>query len=119
VFDAVTQKLAGDINDIVPWWGVGMSEFTAYSSATAYTVGKFISFTVNDETKYYEVVTATTAGENPTTHPAKFTDASTKAIAEGIGTKLRKARTSGAISNVASTGIITATDAEDQFRAVW
>lgn len=119
VFDAVTEKLAGDINDIVPWWGVGMAEFTAYNSATAYTVGKFISFTVNDETKYYEVVTATTAGENPTTHPAKFTDASTKAIAEGIGTKVRKARTSGAITNVASTGIITAADAEDQFRAVW
>lgn len=119
VYDAVTKKLAGDINDIVPWWGVGISAFATYSAAATYTVGSFVKFTVNDEEKFFEVVTATVAGENPTTHPAKFIDASTKAIAEGVGTKIRKGRTSGDITRVASTGIITAADAEDQFRAVW
>lgn len=119
VFEAVTSKLAGDINDIVPWWGVGIAAFEDYNPATAYTVGKMIKFTVDSKTKFYEVISATTAGQTPVTHAAKFIDASTKAITEGLGTKLRKARTSGAITNIASTGIITAADAEAQFRAVW
>lgn len=119
VFDAVTSKLAGDINDIVPWWGLGLAAFLDFNPATAYPVGSHFKQTVDNKTKYYEVVTATQAGETPATAPAKFVDASTKAIAEGLGTKIRKARTSGQITKIASTGIITAADAEAQFRSVW
>lgn len=119
VFDVVTSKLAGDINDIVPWWGVGIAGFEAFNPASTYAVGKLVSFVVDNKTGFYEVVTATNAGETPVTHSAKFVDASTKAITEGLGTKLRKGRTGGQITNIASTGIITAADAESQFRAVW
>lgn len=119
VFDAVTESLAGDINDVLPWHGVGEAVFSTYNPATAYTVGSFVKYTIADVVKFYEVVTATTAGDTPISTPAKFADATVKAITEGLGTKLRKARTAGLITNVASTGIITKADAYDQLLSVW
>lgn len=119
VFGAVTSKLAGDINDILPWHGRGVAAFPAFNPATAYTVGSLLSYTQNSIVRYYQVVTATTAGETPVSAPAKFTDASVKAITEGLGTKLRNLRTSGDITNVASTGAITEADAYKQLRSVW
>lgn len=119
VYDVVMNKLAGDINDILPWHGVGQAAFTAFDPAVAYTVGSRISYTQNGVVRYYEVVAATTAGETPVSAEAKFEDASVKAITEGLGTKLRKLRTAGDISRVASTGAITQTDAYQQLRSVW
>src|SRR5690606_15945394 len=119
VFDVVTAKLAGDINDVLPWHGVGQSKFETYDAAEAYPVGSLIAYTTNGIVRYYEVVSATTAGETPVSAEAKFLDASVKAITEGLGTKLRQLRTDGKITRVASTGAITADDAYQQLRAVW
>lgn len=115
----VIKKLAADINDISVWWGLGKAAFPLFSPTDTYAVGAHVSFVVGKKVRYYDVVEATTAGQSPATHPAKFKLASAKAIVEGLGTKIRNARTSGALTNVASTGLITVDDALDQFRAVW
>ncbi|GGH28318.1 hypothetical protein GCM10011418_38890 [Sphingobacterium alkalisoli] len=119
VFDAVAETLAGNINDVVPWHGVGVDGFEAFNPATAYAVGAFVKYTVGDVLKYYEVKTLTIAGETPISAPDKFISGQVKAITEGLGTKLRKARTNGLIPNVASTGVITKADAYEQLLSVW
>lgn len=119
--ETIIDENAAVLNDQTAFHGIGKAGFTAFNPATAYTgVGtEFISFTVNDEVNYFKVIAATTAGETPITHPAKFEDVNALAIAVGLGTKIKAGRTSGDISNVSTTGAITSADAYEQFQEVW
>ncbi|MFD2741955.1 MULTISPECIES: hypothetical protein [Sphingobacterium] len=118
-FEQVNKQLAADINDVTVWWGEGKTAFSAYSSSATYAVDDLIHYVVNGETRFYEVTASTSAGETPLTAPQKFKAADAKAITEGLGTKIRKARANMLIKNVISTGAITRDNAYEQFKAVW
>lgn len=103
--------------------GKGKAAFSAYSSGTAYTVGSLITFsqTVNGftETQYYKCITATSTGQSPATHPAKWEWAGNLAITKGIGSKLADAISTEGFNKIATTGALTIADAYAQFTSVF
>lgn len=113
--EAIIDENASALNNQTAFNGIGKAGFEDFDSGEAYAVGTFLKH----NNKYYKVVTATSAGETPVTHPAKFTDASALAIAVGLGTHLKNGRSSGDIANISTTGAITSSDAYGQFEKVW
>lgn len=103
--------------------GVGKAAFANYNSGSTYAVGAKIAYsaTVNGitETQYYVCVTATSAGENPVSHPAKWSWAGNLAITKGIGSRLAYAISNEGFNQVAATGALTTADAYDQFTEVF
>jgi hypothetical protein len=114
VIDETSQELVqGTI-----YHGVGKAAFAAYNSATAYSVGALITYTQNNEVRYFEAIASTSAGQNPDTHAAKWKWAGAKAVAKGFKGILDDEETAGTVVPV-STGAITSTDAYAQFTSVW
>lgn len=102
------------LNDQVVWNGLGKAAFAPFNAGTVYASGDKIVFAGTDgEPHYYIANAATTAGQSPTTHPAKWDNKDELAITEGLGTKLKAGRTGGSIL-AASTGVITNTDGYKQ-----
>lgn len=119
--EAIVDENASVLNNQTAFRGIGKAGFAAFNAATTYTGDgtEFITFTLNDELNYFKVIAATTAGQTPVTHPAKFSDANALAIAIGLGTKLKAGRTAGDISKITSTGAIVSGTAYAQFTSVW
>lgn len=109
------EKLAEEFVLSVIYQGLGKAAYTAYNAASTYAVGDRIAFTANStnddssEVRYYVCTVITTAGQNPETHPAKWTDESARAVTKGIGAYLADAITAGDITPV-TTGVTDATD---------
>lgn len=118
VWDAVLSELKHEIVTDTIYHGVGKEGFTAYNAGTAYTVGAFITYTQDGELRYFECVAATTAGQNPDTHEAKWRWAGGKAFTKGFNYHFKAAVTNNEITPVV-TGLITSEDALEQFQAVW
>lgn len=112
--DTVLGENAAVLNNSTAFFGLGKADFSAFNPASTYTVGSKVSFVSDNETKYYNCKTATSAGESPATAPAKWEDVTELAIAKGLGTIIKADRTSGLIKRVASTGAITSADAYKQ-----
>lgn len=104
--EAIIDENATKLSNITGWKGVGKDKFEAYDPATAYAVGKLISFPLDDEVNYFKVITATNAGESPITHKLKFEDANALAITVGLGVRISDGRASSDIKKVVSTGSI-------------
>lgn len=108
------------LNNKTAFNGLGKAAFTTFNPASVYAVGDKIKFTPADgELHYYICKTITAAGESPTTHAAKWTLADALAITEGLGTKIKTARTDGLITNVSGTGVIDSTNGFDQALTVY
>ena len=87
VWGQVIKSLAAGINDRTVYFGIGKAAFGAFNPATAYTVGSKVAFTspVDGEVAYFNVNTATQAGQTPVTNPEKFDDWNLEAIMVGFG----------------------------------
>ncbi|HVW97511.1 MAG TPA: hypothetical protein VHA56_16175 [Mucilaginibacter sp.] len=110
VWKAFLEQLAAGINDKAVYFGIGTGGFTAYDDGTDYSVGDKIAFVGADgETDYFNCVTATTAGQTPVTHPAKWDDWNDQAIFVGFG-KIISTLISGGKLNPVVTGAIDNTD---------
>lgn len=108
------------LNNKTAFSGLGKAAFATFNPASTYTAGAPVKFaTADGEIHYYICKTNTSAGESPTSAAAKWTLSDALAITEGLGTKIKAARTSGLITNVAATGAITSADAFDQALAVY
>ena len=100
------------------YYGVGKAAFTAYDAGTAYSVGALITYTQNGELRYFECITATTAGQNPDTNAAKWTWAGAKALMKGLKQIFADDVSAGLLTPI-STGAITNTTAYGQFLQMW
>jgi hypothetical protein len=118
VWETVLTAQAEALNNRTAYFGVGTAAFAAYNPATAYTVGSRIAYASAVRTDYYICVTATTAGQTPETHPAKWKKQNAEAITVGFGKKIADAITGNNLVPV-TTGAINSTDAYDQFTEVW
>ncbi|WP_460983168.1 hypothetical protein [Spirosoma fluminis] len=85
-------------------------DILAFNAGTAYTVGQ--RFLYKDD--FYEVVTATTAGQTPETHAVKFEEVNNSSIAKGFGTIIAEEYSTLPSSNKIATGLITDTNAYDK-----
>lgn len=99
------DKIKQEINDNM-YFGVDESGAAAFNAGSAYAVGDYISF----ENVIYQCVTITTAGQSPTTHPAKWTDVDHLVISEGPGTIIANEVTATNITPIV-TGALSNTNA--------
>lgn len=119
VWERVMAELAAEINDKTIYFGFNKATATAYSGAATYAPGNYITFTATDGiTDYWKCLEATTAGQTPVTHPAKWQEVNAEAICEGFAAKIAAAIAGSDLAPV-STGAITSSDAYDQYTSVW
>jgi len=119
VWEQIVKELAAEINDKTIYFGFDKSTAAAYSAATTYSVGDYITFTgTNGITDYYKCISATTAGQSPTTHAAKWQKVNAEAICVGFAKLIADAITANSLTPVA-TGAITDADAYGQFTEMY
>lgn len=102
-YQQIIKEFAAEINDSTAFFGFDKTTATAYSGATVYNPGNYITFTQNGVLKYFLNLATTTAGQDPTSTPAKWQEVSARAVTPGIRSYL------GAITgaNLIATGAIT------------
>lgn len=119
VWQKEMEKMASEIND-----NAYLAEYAgnaaAYDDAAVYTysatVSQFVKFgALND---IYKLAATTTAGQSPLTHSAKWTKVNESAIAEGIGTIIRKEIAATNIAPI-NTGAISNTDCLDKMEQMY
>ncbi|HEY0177046.1 MAG TPA: hypothetical protein VGC08_11755 [Pedobacter sp.] len=116
---AIAQNSA-QLNNKTAFYGVGKAAFSNFNAATAYAAGSRVKYAVGEgEPHYYTAKALTTAGETPVGTPLKWELSDAIAFVEGLGTKIKAARTSGKITSVSSTGAITTADAFEQALMVY
>jgi hypothetical protein len=116
--EAIIDELAAEINNQSLYHGQGIAAFPLLDTGNAYAVGDYVSFTQDGELRYWECIATATAGQTPTTHPAKWIWAGAKAICKGFGKMLAAEITASNITPV-TTGATTASNAYANFIAVW
>ena len=97
-WNQVILKLANEINNKTIWHGFDSSATAVWASGDTYAVGDYVRFTPSGIEHYYKATAATTAGQSPTTHPAKWQRVNSEAIAEGFGEKFKKMITDGDVT---------------------
>lgn len=113
VWNQVMKGLAAEINNSTVFFGFDKSTATAYSGAATYsaTTPDYITFTAADGIDdYWKCIVATSAGQSPTTHPAKWQKVNAEAIAVGLAKRIAIAVAASELSPVA-TGAITSSNA--------
>ncbi|RIV20542.1 hypothetical protein DYU11_21085 [Fibrisoma montanum] len=100
------KKLQSEINDN-SYNGIDSEDILPYDAGTAYTVGSTLLY----DKDYFEVVTATTAGQTPVSHAAKFKNINNKAVAKGPGTIIKEVYATLPARNKIATGTIDRTNA--------
>jgi len=120
VWAQVMKELAAEINDKTVYFGFDKATAAAYAGGTAYAVGDYMIYTAADGfDDYWKCISATTAGQTPVTHPAKWLQVNAEAISVGFGVRLAAAITAGLPIAPVATGALTNTTAYDQFTSVW
>lgn len=99
-----------EINDNA-YFGVDPQTISAYSGATAYNVGDRMLYTDNS---YYSCLVATTAGQTPDSHAAKWLNVDSSSIAKGPGTIIAEVYASLPTKNKIATGTLDATNTFDK-----
>ncbi len=102
-------KLGSEINDYTAFFGFDKTTATAYSGASTYVAGAYITYTQNGVLKYFQNVSGstTTAGQSPDTHPTKWDDVSAAAVVPGIKSYLGSVP---AANTIATGAIASAAD---------
>lgn len=118
MWESVLEELATEINLETVFHGVGAAAFPAYAAGTAYAVGDLIKYTQDGELRYFRCIVATTAGQNPDTHAAKWDWAGARAVAIGFGKIIVDEIAATKITPVA-TGAVTNVNAYDKFTSMF
>ncbi len=116
------KENASEVVDLL-YWGRGKAAFASFNPASTYSVGALvkISLTIGGkaEDNYFRCKTATSAGESPITHPAKWENVNYLAITKGFRPRITEAISNEGFDQIVSTGAITSADAYSQFTAVF
>ncbi|WP_343524377.1 hypothetical protein [Pedobacter sp.] len=108
------EKIAEEINDSV-FYADYKADAPAYDALAVYTAG--VSF-VKFEKNFYACITTTTAGQSPTTHPAKWEKINASAITTGLGTIIKNEITAGNLVPI-PTAVFTETNTVAELQKVW
>lgn len=113
--EEVFRTLAAEINDETAYHGVDADSIDEFDALEVYTAGDMMWILHSSGLiDYFECLDTTTAGQTPTTHPAKWKQINARAIFPGLKQQVAAGITAGSLVPV-TTGAITATDAYDQF----
>lgn len=107
-------KLAEEINDNI-YLSIDPKTILPFDATVNYTVGSKVFFDEN----YYQVVTATTAGQTPYSVPASFVDINNKCLGIGFGTIIAQEYLNLPAANRIATGIITDANAYDKVTGMY
>ena len=118
VWEKVVESIITELVSQTIYLGVGKDAFVAYNSTVAYSVGAYITYTQDGELRYFECITATTAGQSPDTNASKWIWAGAKALCKGLKAIFTDDITAGTLTPI-STGAITSTTAYAQFLQMW
>lgn len=120
VWNEVMKSLAAEINDEVAYHGLKRSALTitAYSGAATYAVGDYISYGTSP-VKWYRCVSATTAGQSPDTHAAKWLDVTARIITEGFGSIIASEITATNLTATATGAITDGATAKAAFKKLF
>lgn len=113
VWAAEFEKLGDEINESV-YLADYNADAAAWASGSTYSAGDFVNF--NED--IYEANASTSAGQSPSTHPAKWDLRNAESICTGLGTIIANEITGSAITPV-TTGTITSSNAYAKFQLVW
>lgn len=106
-----TNVLQAEINDNC-YMSVDSDSIAAFDVARVYAVGENISF----QDEFFKCLAPTTAGQSPTTHPAKWSDVNNASVAKGFGTIIAEEYANLPAQNKIATGVINETNAYDKIR---
>jgi hypothetical protein len=103
--------------------GKGVDAFVAYDASATYSAGALIKYTATvdgtTELQYYKCLATTTAGQNPSSTPAKWQWAGNLAITKGFGKIITDAISNEGFSQIASTGTLAQSTIIDQAKSVF
>lgn len=119
VWDQVIKGVQREINDETAYFGFDRSDAVAYDAEDTYAVGDIISYTQNGVLEYFICVSATTAGQSPDTHAAKWRYATARAVVPGIKHYIDEAITAGDLSEVATGAITDGATAKAAFKELF
>lgn len=110
------SKLASEINDNFYFSKYHGGSLEDFSEATVYSPGDLVYF---NEIIYKMIdVADTTAGQSPTTHPAKWEDVDNKVICEGPDALIKTAIATEGLLTM-TTGTFDDTDGYDYAHEIW
>lgn len=99
-FPAYTLKqyelaLAAEFTEFGAYWGLGPDAYPAYNAGTAYTAnsdsaGLMKLENANGDMEYWKCISTTTAGQTPTSHPAKWKLDNARAAVKGVNAILKE-----------------------------
>jgi hypothetical protein len=108
-WEAQIKKLQAEINNN-SFYGVDSFDITAFDAGTAYNVDQKVQYNKS----FYKVVTATSAGQTPDTHPAKFKKINNSSVAKGLGTIITEEYSTLPARNKITTGALDNTNGFDK-----
>lgn len=121
VWEKEMAKLASEINDNF-YLADYAADAAAFDAGIVYTfsasVPQYVTFGPLED--IYKLLSTTTAGQSPTTHPAKWQKVNSTAITTGIGTIIAKEIAATNLSVVsAASGSISNSNAMDKIEAMY
>ncbi|RVU01099.1 hypothetical protein EOD41_10825 [Mucilaginibacter limnophilus] len=120
IWDQVVAQIGSEINRRAIYFGVGKEAFTTFDAGATYAIGDRVKIAHADgEIEYFRCKAATTAGQTPYTHPAKWVNNNVEAICEGFGPKIVAGINAGDINPVTTGAITTSSGAYAQFKKMW
>jgi hypothetical protein len=120
VWAQVMIALGAEINDDTAYFGLDLSALTvtAWAGGSTYTGGTdYVTF--GSPTRWYKCVTTTTAGQSPSTTPAKWLDITARVITKGLGTIIADEIIASALSVTATGAITDGATAKTAFKKVF
>jgi hypothetical protein len=120
VWAQVMMALGAELNDETAYFGLDLSALTvtAWGNGTVYTGGTdYVTF--GSPTRWYKCITTTTAGQSPTTTPAKWKDITAIVIAKGLGTIIADEITAANLAATATGAITDGPTAKTAFKKLF
>jgi hypothetical protein len=111
VWEQEFKKISTEINDSI-YLSTYKGDASVLDTGSGYTAGDYVKF--GSEYDVYKCVTNATAGQTPTTHPAKWSKVNESIISEGWGTIIAAEISGGGLTNVITTGTPSASNAVDK-----
>jgi hypothetical protein len=118
-WEKIVGEVAASLNDRTAWNGVGVDAFVVFDAGDTYAAGELVYFNDGNRVNYYRANAPTTAGQSPSTHPAKWDNYNPEAIAKGLGTIFLEEIDNATIDPVVTGAITSSSGAYAQFMELW
>lgn len=123
IFESIMASTGEEINNRTFYYGFDKADAVLWDTGDTYAVGDYIYFTPSgDVLHYYKCVSATSTGQSPSTHAAKWQKVDAEAFFPGLKILIEDEVTGGDITEV-TTGSVTSGStafaaAKELFRAM-